>query len=147
MMNVILAIHIIACLLLTGFVLIQKSEGGGLGMGGGGGGGNALLSGRGAAGAIVRMTMLVGVVFFVTSLTLTAIVSRSSDAPSAVDAALEAETETDDNSLGLDLTDPSAILTDDTEQEPSETVAPVEESSTETVGEVEAEAETTGDPQ
>ncbi len=84
MMNVILVIHIIACVLLTGFVLIQKSEGGGLGMGGGGGGGNALLSGRGAASAIMRMTLIVSGIFFVTSLGLTAIVSRGMDANQSI---------------------------------------------------------------
>lgn len=112
MMNVILAIHIIACLLLTGFVLIQKSEGGGLGLGGGGGGGNALLSGRGAAGAIVRMTMIVGGIFFLTSLALTAIVARSSDAPSAVDAVLESEASDESGATGLDFDDPTAVFGD-----------------------------------
>ncbi len=84
MMNVILVIHIIACVLLTGFVLIQKSEGGGLGMGGGGGGGNALMSGRGAASAIMRMTLIVSGIFFITSLGLTAIVSRGMDASQSI---------------------------------------------------------------
>ena len=35
MENVILAIHLILALLLIGVVLLQRSEGGGLGMGGG----------------------------------------------------------------------------------------------------------------
>ena len=42
MQNVILVIHILACLALIGLVLVQKSEGGGLGIGGGGA--NSLMS-------------------------------------------------------------------------------------------------------
>ena len=34
MQNVILVIHILACLVMIGLVLVQKSEGGGLGVGG-----------------------------------------------------------------------------------------------------------------
>jgi preprotein translocase subunit SecG len=64
MQNVILVVHILACVVMTGLVLIQKSEGGGLGMGGGGGG-NSLMSGRGAAGALVRTTIILGGVFFI----------------------------------------------------------------------------------
>lgn len=56
MQNVILVIHILACLGMIGLVLVQKSEGGGLGIGGGGT--NSLMSGRGAAGALVRTTMI-----------------------------------------------------------------------------------------
>ena len=63
MQNVILVIHILACLALIGLVLVQKSEGGGLGIGGGGA--NSLLSARGAAGAIVRTTIIIGGIFFV----------------------------------------------------------------------------------
>ncbi|HBJ39623.1 MAG TPA: preprotein translocase subunit SecG, partial [Hyphomonas sp.] len=72
MQNVILVVHILACLIVTGLVLIQKSEGGGLGIGGGGGGGaGSLMSGRGAAGALVRSTIMFAGIFFVTSLALT----------------------------------------------------------------------------
>ena len=46
MENVVLTIHLILAVLLTGVVLLQRSEGGGLGMGGGGGG---VMTGRQAA--------------------------------------------------------------------------------------------------
>lgn len=111
MMNVLLVIHIIACVLLTGFVLIQKSEGGGLGMGGGGGGGNALMSGRGAASAIMRMTLIVGCIFFGTSLALTSIVSRSSntggsiyDTPDEEAVVVDEAPDMFDNSVLIDQT-------------------------------------------
>ncbi|WP_225207865.1 preprotein translocase subunit SecG, partial [Novosphingobium huizhouense] len=47
MENVVLTIHLILAVLLTGVVLLQRSEGGGLGVGGGSGGG--VMSGRQAA--------------------------------------------------------------------------------------------------
>ncbi|MEQ9435737.1 preprotein translocase subunit SecG [Hyphomonas sp.] len=110
MQNVILVVHILACIVMTGLVLIQKSEGGGLGMGGGGGG-NSLMSGRGTAGALVRTTIIVGGLFFITSLTLTSIANRENDTRSDVERALGAD---DDGAITapVDLFDPSAPLLD-----------------------------------
>jgi preprotein translocase subunit SecG len=68
---VVLSIHLLVCICLIGLVLLQRSEGGALGMGGGGSG--ALMSGRGAADALARMTSVAGGFFLVTSLTLTVI--------------------------------------------------------------------------
>jgi preprotein translocase subunit SecG len=69
MLNVLLTIHMIACVALVIAVMLQRSEGGALGMGGGGTGG--LISGRGAAGVLVKTTMGLAFVFFVTSITMT----------------------------------------------------------------------------
>jgi preprotein translocase subunit SecG len=68
MIFVILSLHLLVCLCLIGLVLLQRSEGGALGMGGGSG---ALVSGRGAADALARMTSVAGGFFLVTSLGLT----------------------------------------------------------------------------
>lgn len=76
MQNVILVIHIIACIVMTIVIMLQKSEGGALGIGGGGGG---LMTGRSAAGALVRVTMIFGGIFFVTSLGLTTLANRTTD--------------------------------------------------------------------
>jgi preprotein translocase subunit SecG len=110
MQNVILVVHILACIVMTGLVLIQKSEGGGLGMGGGGGG-NSLMSGRGAAGALVRTTIILGGLFFITSLTLTSIANRENDNRSDVERALGADDEGAITSP-VDLFDPSVPLLD-----------------------------------
>lgn len=109
MQNVILVIHILACLVMIGLVLVQKSEGGGLGIGGGGGG-NSLLSGRGAAGAVVRSTIIFGAIFFVTSLALTTIANRSNDNRSDVERALTPEDAAPQPTSTDDLFDPSAPL-------------------------------------
>ncbi len=110
MQNVILVIHILACLVMIGLVLVQKSEGGGLGIGGGGGGGNSLLSGRGAAGAVVRSTIIFGAIFFLTSLALTTIANRTNDNRTDVERALTPEDVGGQPSAPGDLFDPSVPL-------------------------------------
>jgi preprotein translocase subunit SecG len=67
---VVLSLHLLVCICLIGLVLLQRSEGGALGMGGGGG---ALMSGRGAADALAKMTSFAGAFFLATSLGLTVI--------------------------------------------------------------------------
>lgn len=109
MQNVILVIHILACLAMIGLVLVQKSEGGGLGIGGGGG--NSLMSGRGAAGALVRTTMIFGGIFFVTSLILTAIANRGADNRSGIERILDEQSPAPAPQEGpADLFDPTAPL-------------------------------------
>lgn len=87
MLNVILTIHMIACVALVIAVMLQRSEGGALGMSGGGTGG--IISGRGAAGVLVRTTMILAGIFFVTSIVMTRLNNEAAQAPST----LERETE------------------------------------------------------
>ncbi|MGH6949912.1 MAG: preprotein translocase subunit SecG, partial [Vitreimonas sp.] len=85
---VVLGIHLLVCICLIGLVLLQRSEGGALGMGGGGGG--ALMSGRGAADALAKMTSVAGGFFLVTSLGLTVLsgAHASNDGRSVFDTIL-----------------------------------------------------------
>ena len=80
MENVVLTIHLILALLLIGVVLLQRSEGGGLGMGGGG-----VMSARGAANALSRLTWIFAVAFIATSITLTVLAARDAASGSVVD--------------------------------------------------------------
>jgi preprotein translocase subunit SecG len=90
MENVILIVHLILALCLIGVVLLQRSEGGGLGMGGGGG--NA-MSARGAASALGKLTWGFAIAFICTSVALTIIAARNSANSSVVDRlGLEAPT-------------------------------------------------------
>lgn len=66
MQNVLIVIHLMIVLALVGVVLIQRSEGGGLGIGGGSG----FMSARGAANALTRTTAILATAFFITSLGL-----------------------------------------------------------------------------
>lgn len=82
METVVLIIHLLVCICLIGLVLLQRSEGGALGMGGGGGG--SLMSGRGAADALAKMTSVAGGFFLVTSLSLTVLSGAASSSGRSV---------------------------------------------------------------
>ena len=83
MENIVLTIHLILALALVGIVLLQRSEGGGLGLGGGGGDG--IMSGRGTATALSKITWLLAVGFIITSMSLTIIASRNANSSSIFD--------------------------------------------------------------
>jgi preprotein translocase subunit SecG len=70
MSTVLLIVHLFVTLALIGVVLIQRSEGGGLGVGGGGGGMGSFMSGRGTANLLTRTTSILAAIFFTLSLTL-----------------------------------------------------------------------------
>ena len=82
MENVLLIIHLLLALCLIGAVLLQRSEGGGLGIGGGGGG---VVSSRGAATAVGKLTWGFAVAFIVTSISLTIIAAKNSADSSVLD--------------------------------------------------------------
>lgn len=67
---VVLVIHLILALAIIGLVLIQRSEGGGLGIGGSGGGLGGLSTPKGTADALTRATAICAGLFFCTSLIL-----------------------------------------------------------------------------
>jgi preprotein translocase subunit SecG len=69
MTTVLLIIHLFVTLALIGVVLIQRSEGGGLGIGTAQGMG-AFMSGRGTANLLTRTTAILGAAFFALSLAL-----------------------------------------------------------------------------
>ena len=71
MQTVLIVIHLMVVLALIGVVLIQRSEGGGLGIGGGGGGTGGFFSARGSANVLTRATAILALLFFLTSLALT----------------------------------------------------------------------------
>ena len=67
--TVLLIIHLFVTLALIGVVLIQRSEGGGLGIGSSQGMGS-FMSGRGTANLLTRATAILAVIFMGLSLTL-----------------------------------------------------------------------------
>ncbi|MGV7217380.1 preprotein translocase subunit SecG [Bradyrhizobium sp. UFLA05-112] len=66
MQTVVIVIHLMIVAVMIGAVLLQKSEGGGLGMGGGAG----FMSSRGTANLLSRTTAILAAGFFLTSLFL-----------------------------------------------------------------------------
>ena len=69
MASVILVIHLFLALAIIGLVLLQRSEGGGLGIGGSGGLGG-LATPQGTANVLTRATAICAAAFFATSLIL-----------------------------------------------------------------------------
>lgn len=76
MQTVIIVIHLMVVVALVGVVLVQRSEGGGLGIGGGSG----FMTARGAANTLTRATAILAAAFFATSLTLS-IIARYGERP------------------------------------------------------------------
>ena len=82
MENVVLIVHLLLALSLIGVVLLQRSEGGGLGMGGGG-----AMSGRAAATALGKVTWGLAIAFICTSIALTVIAAQNAAGSSVIDSA------------------------------------------------------------
>lgn len=83
MEHVILVIHLILTLAMIGLILLQRSEGGGLGIGGGSGGLGSFASAQSTANALTKATQFVAAAFFATSLIL-AIMASHRDAPASI---------------------------------------------------------------
>ena len=81
MENIVLVIHLILSLGLIGIVLIQRSEGGGLGIGGGGGGASG---GRPPASPMAKVTWILAIAFVITSITLTIIAANNANSGSVI---------------------------------------------------------------
>ncbi len=76
MYAVLLTIEVIVCIAMIGVILLQRSEGGGLGLGSGGGVGG-LMSGRGAANVLTRTTVILATIFICTSIALALLAKNS----------------------------------------------------------------------
>ena len=88
--DIVLIIHVILAICMIGAVLLQRSEGGGLGIGGGGGGGggggmSGFMTGRGTANLLTRTTAILAACFMATSILLSIYAGRSSEPRSILD--------------------------------------------------------------
>ena len=71
MIDIILVVHVLIAVSMIGVILLQRSEGGGLGIGGGGGGGmSGFMTGRGTATFLNKVTVGLAVAFMVSSIVL-----------------------------------------------------------------------------
>ena len=103
MQNVVLIIHLFLAVTLIGLVLLQRSEGGGLGMGGGGG----AMTGRAAGSAMTKLTWVLAVAFICTSLGLTILQVQKSSGSSVLDQLMPGS-EQNSTPSAEDLLPPSA---------------------------------------
>src|SRR5690606_33238969 len=88
MQTVVIVIHLLIVLALVGVVLLQRSEGGGLGIGGGSG----FMTARGASNALTRTTAILAAAFFATSLSLS-LLARYGGSPADIFDRIPASTE------------------------------------------------------
>jgi preprotein translocase subunit SecG len=86
METVVLVIHLLIAASLIGVILIQKSEGGGLGIGGGGGLGG-MMTARGTANLLTRTTAILAGCFMFTSVVLAVMAGHHSSPASLIEQA------------------------------------------------------------
>lgn len=79
MHTVIIVVHLMLVLAMIGVIMLQKSEGGGLGIGSTGG----FMTSRGTANVLTRATAILAAGFFITSLALS-IIAGHSRAPTSI---------------------------------------------------------------
>lgn len=84
MFTFLLVVHAIIAAALVGVILVQRSEGGGLGMGGSPTG---LMSARGAADFLTRATAILATIFVIMSIALAGLASVQR-APQTIDTSL-----------------------------------------------------------
>ncbi len=89
MTTFLLVVHTLIALALVGVILLQRSEGGGLGIGGGTGGG--LMTARGAANLLTRSTTVLASLFVASSILL-AVLAASGNRVKPIDTSLAAKT-------------------------------------------------------
>ncbi len=87
MITFVLIIHVLLALGIICLVLLQRSEGGGLGIGGSPSGG--FMTARGTANALTKLTTLFGTLFFVTSIALAILSGANSEKSITKDIAIE----------------------------------------------------------
>ena len=85
MTAVLLTVHLMIAAGLIVVILLQRSEGGGLGIGGSGGAGGGFMTARGTANFMTRVTAALAACFFATSIILAIIAGAGSENASIVD--------------------------------------------------------------
>ena len=88
MTTILLTIHILIAVALVGMVLLQRSEGGGLGIGGSQGG---FMTARGTANFMTRVTAILAACFFATSISLAILAGAGTSSVSIVDEVISTE--------------------------------------------------------
>ncbi len=112
MQAVLILVHLFVAIGLIIVVLLQRSEGGAFGMGGSGAGLGGLFTPRGASDVLTRTTMILGALFFATSLALVLMSSGShTAAPNLLDATKPGANQTAPAKPGAPPTLPSANQT------------------------------------
>ena len=89
MIAILLSFHIIICAFLVFVVLLQRSEGGGLGIGSSGGIGD-FMSSRGTANFLTKSTTVLATCFFLSSIGLAILANKTYNKESIIDSSDDA---------------------------------------------------------
>jgi len=85
MTAVVIVIHLMLAISMILIVLVQQSEGGGLGIGGGSGGGmGGFMTGRATANLLTRATAIIAAAFMATSLLLAILADQGRSSRSSI---------------------------------------------------------------
>ena len=96
-MTTLIIIQLILAILLVFLVLLQGSDNEGLGLGGGGGGLGGLMSARGSANLLSRLTAITATLFMIMGVVLT--ITASVDSEKNILESLPSINSNEDNSL------------------------------------------------
>ncbi len=128
MENIILIIHLILALGIIGLVLLQRSEGGGLGIGGGSGGLGSLASAGTTGNILTRATAFCAAAFFCTSIILAILAGSHSNSKSLLENLDNPPAIVDSSAETSDIEIPKATASEDSSNiETSAPVAPLSE--------------------
>jgi preprotein translocase subunit SecG len=128
MINILIAIHVLVAVSIVALVLVQHGKGADAGAAFGGGGGGAsgsLFGSKGSANFLSRTTAILATIFFLTSLSLTFLYSRSVKTTSVTESVMQEPAAEEKQQLPLAAEEQPADLTKDVPALPVED--PVEE--------------------
>ncbi|MFQ5995525.1 MAG: preprotein translocase subunit SecG [Acidiferrobacterales bacterium] len=86
MKELVLVVHVLAAVGLVALVLLQQGKGADVGAAFGSGASQTLFGARGSANFLTRVTAVLATTFFVTSLTLAVLATRTSAPPSVTES-------------------------------------------------------------
>ncbi|HLD17145.1 MAG TPA: preprotein translocase subunit SecG [Coxiellaceae bacterium] len=81
---ILLILHVLVALSIVGLVLLQQGKGATAGANFGGGASNSMFGSQGAMPFLVKVTVILAVIFFVTSISLTHLAAKEKPAQSTV---------------------------------------------------------------
>jgi len=94
MRDVLTIVHVLVCVSLIGFVLIQHGKGADAGAAFGSGASSTVFGSQGSGSFLTRTTAILATIFFITSLTLAYFIGKPTEVKSVLEGTVQESTET-----------------------------------------------------
>ena len=107
--RIILALHVLTCLMIVGLVLLQRGKGAEAGTGFGAGASGTVFGARGSASFLSRTTAVLATTFFITSLALAFFANEQSAPESVLERTLPRQSQSAPAPTQRDLDSPPAL--------------------------------------